>query len=157
MKKLALVILVVALSCLCSCKRARIIPEDTLAEIYADMFMADQWIKSNREARKTADTTLFYESIFRKYGFTTKDYIASVDKYLYKAEDFSKVLAKASEIINDELERCEKMSELINYIEEKNSRNACGYENREFVNDSLVWVDTSVLWKKFKEKYESLK
>ena len=57
-----------------SCGRGRrmISPTD-MSKIYADMLVMDQWLRINAEGRK-ADTTLVYEPIFNKYGYTLDDY-----------------------------------------------------------------------------------
>ena len=44
-------------------RRARVIPQDKMSDIYAEMLLADQWISSNLKARRVADTTLFYAPI----------------------------------------------------------------------------------------------
>lgn len=85
-------------SLLLSCSgRVRIIPRSTLADIYADMLLADQWIKDNPTERKVADTTLFYDPIFARYGYTFEDYDATVKKYMQDPEKFSKVFRAAGE------------------------------------------------------------
>lgn len=79
----------------------RVIPERRMAEIYAEMFLADVWLSDNPKCRTMADTSLFYEPIFRKYGYTTADYDASVRKYLENPEKFGKVLESAATILRE--------------------------------------------------------
>ena len=88
------------LICLCllpSCRRAKIISTRDMSDIYAEMFLADQWLNSNNDVRKTADTTRFYETIFRKYGHDFDDYDASVNYYLNRPEKYRKILERAQQ------------------------------------------------------------
>ncbi len=85
MKRLpvAFLCLALALLSLCCCSRkGKVIPRDEMADIYYDMFMADQWLQDHREFRETADTTLFYEALFRRHGYSTADYFRSVQHYM---------------------------------------------------------------------------
>ena len=99
MKRAALHILVVlsaALLLLGSCTRGRVIPRGKMVDIYADMFMADQWIKNDYKFRRMADTSLLYEPILESYGYTTDDYIKSVRKYMKDPERFSRILKRTA-------------------------------------------------------------
>lgn len=96
--------LVVAAMAWVSCGRARVIPKKTLSKIHAEMFVADEWIKQNHAAARVADTTLFYEPIFNKYGYSTKDYLKSVDVYLSDPESFETVFKDADEILKAHLD-----------------------------------------------------
>lgn len=91
---------VAVLSCSCG---SRVIPKDKLAEIYADMFLADQWLEANPAARRTADTTCVYEAVFEKYGYDADDYRASLDHYMDDPERFSKILRKSASILEARL------------------------------------------------------
>ena len=95
-KALAYILLMVAL--VSSCDRAKQIPQSTLSKIYAEMFLADQWISSNR-LNKVADTSWVYEAIFDRYGYTGKDYNYSVERYMEDPEDFSRMIDKAQKIL----------------------------------------------------------
>ena len=84
--------------CICllpSCRRGRIIRPAVMSDIYAEMFLADQWINDHPEARRTADTTRFYEAVFEKHGYSLKDYDASVNYYLRNPEKYSKILERS--------------------------------------------------------------
>lgn len=81
----------------CSSK-PKVIPEDDFARIYADMFAADQLIAQSAMNRM-ADTSLVYEPIFRKYGYTTDDYRTSSLAYLKKPKEYAKVYKKAAELL----------------------------------------------------------
>lgn len=88
-----LLTLVAAGICLAACSRnARIIPPKKMEQIYQDLLLADQWIDSDPSYEALADSTLFYESIFNKYGYSTSDFKASVNYYLEDPAQYSKML-----------------------------------------------------------------
>ena len=106
MKKSTLHILLavfVASLLLGACSRARVIPRGKMVDIYADMFMADQWIKSDYKYRRMADTSLLYEPILESYGYTTDDYLKSVRKYMKDPERFSRILKRTAKKLEKEL------------------------------------------------------
>lgn len=74
-----------------SCRNRGIIPEDTMAKIYYDMYMTDQAVKENVRFRRMTDTLLIYEPIFNKYGYTSEDYTRSVNIYLVKPEKMERI------------------------------------------------------------------
>ncbi len=95
MKRLpvAFLCLALALLSLCCCSRkGKVIPRDEMADIYYDMFMADQWLQDHREFRETADTTLFYEALFRRHGYSTADYFQSVKHYMRDPKRYSRMM-----------------------------------------------------------------
>ena len=66
-----------------SCGRnGRVIPAHKLSKIYAEMLVLDQRIRNNPQLASTADTTLVYEPILNKYGYSGKDYAKSVARYM---------------------------------------------------------------------------
>lgn len=104
---------VLAVIALVSCdKGGSVIPRNRMAEIYAEMFLADQWIMSHTEARRTADTTWVYEPIFEKYGYTSDDYRASVEYYLQDPDRYARILRKTSVIIEDRLSVLKSQKEM---------------------------------------------
>lgn len=132
----ALAALVLVFSC---GNRGRVIPADKFADIYADMFLADQWLKNNFQQKKIADTTLFYEPIFNEYGYTLVDYDASVKYYLKKPAKYSKILKKASKKLSSRATYLEKVDKMWGerYIPPK-------YEPKDFTFDTLSYTR---LWK----------
>lgn len=109
MKKVFLGIVAFFVILSCSSRGAgKVIPRKVFAEIYADMFVADQWTNSStRQYRRTIDSTVIYEPIFRKYGYTADDYIASVDYYLNDPVRYERILQNALEIIEARQEELE--------------------------------------------------
>lgn len=108
MRKFVLHILVPAaiLICLSACKKeAEVIPRAKLSKIYAELFVADSWLFiAPSEAKYKADTMAFYEPIFKKYGYSTADYLWSVEYYLNDPERFARIINKARSIMESELE-----------------------------------------------------
>lgn len=95
--------LLAILTLVSSCNnKSRKIPEGTMSKIYAEMFVADQWITQNRLTR-TADTSWVYESIFQKYGYSGDDYVFSVEQYMEDPEAFSAVIDRAGKIIRAQI------------------------------------------------------
>jgi len=108
MKKVFPILLVLALCAVASCSRTKVIPRSKLSQIYAEMFVADQWIQQHRKGME-ADTSLVYEPIFKKYGYTTADYQKTVDKYMDDPESFSEVLDKSAEILRSHVEELREL------------------------------------------------
>lgn len=91
------VLVTLAALCLAACTSAgKIIPRKKMIRIYSDMFISDQWLSIHADANMAADTTLFYEPIFNKYGYTTEDYRASVEYYLKDPVQFSRMIKEVS-------------------------------------------------------------
>lgn len=131
MKKLLPVLLLLCVL-LPSCgRRARIIPEDTLSDIFVDMLLADQWLELHPGARRTADTTLFYEPVFRNYGYSFKDFDASINHYLLEASDLEKILKKSEEKIKKEKDRLDKIFQASEKAKAFND-SIRGYESSDF-------------------------
>lgn len=86
-----------------SCKEEGIIEEDTMAQIYAEMLLTDQWINSTPGMRMIADTSLVYEPILKKYGHTSADYRKSVDYYLNDPDTYADIMKKTVKIFDDRL------------------------------------------------------
>lgn len=92
----------------CNKEEARIIPRAKLARIYAEMLVTDQWINNTPKARNIADTSLVYDPILEKYGYTPEDYQLSVMQYMNDPERFSRILRTSVQILDDELKSLRK-------------------------------------------------
>ena len=147
MKKISEYIALTVLICACllpSCNRAKIIGARDMSEIYAEMFLADQWLNDNPSAKRTADTTRFYETIFLKYGYDFGDYDASVNYYLHRPEKYRKILERAQK----KLRATEKSLEVFQAKVEKQNKilEGLGYLHLPvFAADSMK-VDTTMYW-----------
>ncbi len=87
----------------CNKDEAEVIPRAQMAEIYAEMLIIDQWISSTPGARTVADTSLVYEPILKKYGYTSEDYRKSIDSYMDDPERFAKILERTGRILDAKL------------------------------------------------------
>ncbi len=146
-----LVILAVALAIFSSCRRegSSVIPRGKLARIYAEILVTDQWVQSTPSLKRIADTSLVYEPILEKYGYTSEDYQLSVDRYMDDPERFSRILRSTSKILNEQLKDLRKRQhELILAAKQKKALNAVELpEFRHFINSvenyrPLDWADT---------------
>lgn len=93
----------------CSRNQAKVIPRDEMAEIYADMLVTDQWIVSTPSIRLIADTSLVYEPILEKYGYTSDDYRMSVDHYMDDPERFAKIFRETADILDVRLNELKRL------------------------------------------------
>ena len=132
------ILLVLAAALLTGCGRPKVIPEDELVSLYVDMFIADQWLRDHPEEKKVADTTLFFDPLFREYGYTFEDYDRSVSYYVARPDRFSDITTRVA----DELKR------MYAEMQEEEGRRDEGdsvYEAVDFRADSL-WTDGLSLW-----------
>ena len=102
-----------------SCSRAKVIPRRTFVKIYADMFLADEWVKDNPGLRRQVDTSLIYEPIFNAYGYTTDDYLKSVEHYMGDTERYARMLKKAGDILDAKGNSIRRLEESINLRDER--------------------------------------
>lgn len=107
------IIAVLAVTVLSSCGKEEheLIPRKKLAMIYAEMLVTDQWIADNPDVRSLTDTSLIYEPILEKYGFTSEDYRHSVNYYLDDPERFSRIFRTTSEILDERYHKLKKLKE----------------------------------------------
>ena len=118
MKRTVLHILMALLAALLifgSCSRGRVIPRAKMVDIYADMFMADQWIKEDYQYRRMTDTSLLYEPILESYGYTTDDYLKSVEKYMKDPERFSRILKRTAKKLEKEAASLERKMDKVRF------------------------------------------
>ena len=100
---IVLLILVLAVSC----KGPRLIPRSELTQIVVEMLVRDQQIRGSRDLRRIGDTTYVYEGIFEAHGYTTDDYLYSIEHYLRDPERFSRVFRDAAAKMEKEKTRVE--------------------------------------------------
>ena len=117
MKRVLLCLLL--LGALLSCTpRGRVIPKDKLAEIYADLFMADEWV-AERHLRSALDTASLYGTVLERYGYTVEDYRVTAQEYLKDPERYAKIIKKTMKILEQrekdlkkEIQRLEALQDL---------------------------------------------
>ena len=117
MKRFLHIVLVLLLAV--ACRGPRVIPKDTMTDIYTDMFLADQMVRDADIPRAQMDTMLLYEAVFEKYGYDTEDYLYSLRYYLKDPERFGKVFENVSKRLEGEVEALKKIVELRNRIASK--------------------------------------
>ncbi|MBP5539883.1 MAG: DUF4296 domain-containing protein [Bacteroidales bacterium] len=117
MKRIFLFLLL--LGALLSCApRGRVIPKEKLAEIYADMFVADQWV-ADKHLRSALDTASLYGAVLERYGYTVEDYRVTAQEYLKDPERYAKIIKKTMKILEQrekdlkkEIQRQEALKDL---------------------------------------------
>ena len=117
MKRFLHIVLVLLLAV--ACRGPRVIPKDTMTDIYTDMFLADQMVRDADILRAQMDTMLLYEAVFEKYGYDTEDYLYSLRYYLKDPERFGKVFENVAKRLEGEVEALKKIVELRNRIASK--------------------------------------
>ncbi|MGM9787514.1 MAG: DUF4296 domain-containing protein [Candidatus Cryptobacteroides sp.] len=140
MKRKGFIVLTVLLLFLSigGCKRkARVIPENKLADIYAEMFLADQWLSTNYSYKRVADTTLFYEPIFEKYGYNLEDFNESMRYYVKKPDKYAKILKTAGLKLDAQAKRLKKVEDYYN-----NRERFSPYIPKTFNLETLMSQDT---------------
>ena len=135
---LASTLLVTSFS-LSGCKEDGIIDEDTMAQIYAEMLITDQWVNANTRFRTVADTSLVYDPILNKYGHTSDDYRRSVEYYLSDPDEYAEIMQETVNILdkkiltlNDRKAEQERLKALREYVQ-KVSKNVKFSESWSFI------------------------
>lgn len=141
-----LLIAVCAALCLAGCSGARVIPKKDLIPLYEDMFIADQWLKEHSEARAVADTTLFFDPIFRRHGYSFEDYRKSIEYYSGKTEDLREVMDSVTARLKKRADYYQKLSDRIREVNEENERRRVQYTRLDFDADSAIWAADGILW-----------
>ena len=151
MKRLPHIVLALAAALtVFSCgERGKVIPRDDMAEIYAGMFLADQWLRDNYAEAKIADTSLVYAPILEKRGYKVIDYVTSVNHYMEDPESFGKILEDVKDILQkriDELtveeRRHARLDSIRRAIEAMPFRRAEIFlgDGRDSVRKDTVWI-----------------
>lgn len=84
-----------------SCSKKGIIPKDVMEDIYYDMYLTDSYIRYQVIPVNPPDSTLIYEPIFNKYGYTTSDYLTSNRYYLRDPENYRKILVEVKKRLEE--------------------------------------------------------
>ena len=109
MRRFGIALLVLMALVLTGCQKGRVIPAKTFVKIYTEMFVADQWIALHPEEKEHSDTTLFYEPIFRRHGFRTRDFHRSIDYYLKHPEKYQHMMQEVQETLDKEYAQTRQM------------------------------------------------
>lgn len=125
-------------------RKGRIIPAKTLENIYVEMFLADQWLRNQTEERPKADTTLFYEPVFRRYGFTSQDYDVTVSYYIDRPDKYVKILRRVAKDLNIKHLEYNRIAERIARVNSRD-REGYGYRESDFHNADSILFGSLVL------------
>ena len=117
MKRILHIVLV--LVAVAACQNPRIIPKDTLTDIYEDMFLADQLVRERNLPQPQMDTLLVYEAVFNKYGYNTDDYLNSVRYYLKDPERFAKVFDEVNLRLEAKVKDLDRLIEFRQRLDER--------------------------------------
>ena len=142
-----LLVLLAVLCCTAGCgRRARLIPDSKMKRIVVEMYLADQWFREHPNQRAAGDTTLVFDPIFRRFGYTFEDYDKSVHYYLDHPDKYNKVLSGASEQLRARGDQLQK--ELEAWREHERMLDAFRrlYKPQDFSDDSLRWTGRRILW-----------
>ena len=99
MRRFLYIALMVLLAAACGPRK---IPRGDMEDIMADILIQDQQIKLDKELKKQADTSLVYEAIFEAYGYTTDDFLYSVEYYLGDPSRMEKIMGAVGERLEKE-------------------------------------------------------
>ena len=144
LKTYLLIAVLCALSLVSCSRRGRVIPESDMTSIYMDMFMADQWLTEFSKYTARADTTLFYDPIFKKYGYTFNDFRQSLEYYVDHPDKYMKIMTKASKLLD---EMAVPVDAAIERERQYNiTKMNAHYKTKDFSSDSVRWHSPLVLW-----------
>ena len=101
MKKLLLLIVPFVLAVSCHRGPERISRGD-MEEIMRGILLQDQYLKMQITPKRKLDTTLVYEGIFEQYGYTTDDFLYSLEYYLEDPARMEKVMEKVEARLKEE-------------------------------------------------------
>ena len=113
-------------------KGGRVLSEHKMELLYADMFLADQWLRDHPQYRSTADTTLFFDPIFEKHNITFEDYDASLKYYVSNPELLAEITQKASARLQKMADSMNKEVERLAEIDRTNKANRVNHEFVDF-------------------------
>ena len=79
--------------------------------ILKEFYVNDQWFIQNHEYRRRADTSLVYEPVLNRYGYTTDDYLYSLEHYLSDPDKFAKLIKSGSAELSAEVTRLHELQD----------------------------------------------
>lgn len=139
-----LIIFVLAASVACEHK-PKVLKPKKMSEIYADLFIADSWLRDNQDKRRKADTTLFLDPIFEDHKVDYKDFYVSLEYYTAHPEEYSDILTGAIDIIQERYEIIRTLSEQYNLAEEVRKK-LPKYHIINFGADSMKALGDRAFW-----------
>ena len=130
--------------CLFSCSRGgKVIPADRLARIYEEMFITDQWVRVHGNEYRKADTSLVYEPILQRYGYTPEDYRVSVEHYLSEPGEYADIFDAVKERLQRRIDALELAEE---GVTRKEARERYLAEREDFRHARIFDAADSLPW-----------
>lgn len=139
-----LIIFVLAASVACEHK-PKVLKPKKMSEIYADLFIADSWLRDNQDKRRKADTTLFLDPIFEDHKVDYKDFYVSIEYYTAHPDEYSDILTGAIDIMQERYEIISVLSEQYNLAEEVRKK-LPKYHIINFGADSMKALGDRAFW-----------
>ena len=144
MRHISFILLFSAFAAL-SCSRGYI-PQKRMPEIIAELYKVDRYINSDYKLVLRADTVKIYESIFNHYGYTSQDFINTIDYYLsrpIKLKSFyaeAKILLEKEEEVIIEIIRSKERADSISAPIREIIKNADSVIKYEHKRRALRWI-----------------
>lgn len=104
-----LTVLAILTSTLFSCSQRGIIEGDKFPSVIADLYLVDKAVTLDLDRIQRVDTLLLYEPVFRKYGYTTDDFIRTIDHYISRPAKLKSFFNKAKDILENRKANAERM------------------------------------------------
>lgn len=79
------------------------IPKQKMSKIIAEIYITDRYINSNYELVRAMDSSFLYEPIFKKYGYSTKEFMNTIDYYVERPAKLKTIYLTAKQILEDEM------------------------------------------------------
>ena len=108
--KTVLLVLLLSGALFTACSKPKLLSKETLADVYAELYLADQYIKINQGVNLLADSTLIYNAIFEHYGCTLEDYQYSIAHYISTDKAFPEIVDMAYKKVHKETQRLTAIS-----------------------------------------------
>lgn len=119
-----------------ACSRHKIIPDEQLAMIFRDAYLANAYISDQRVA---TDSLRIYEPIFARYGYTTDDVHYTIGNFSKrKSARLSDVVERAIDLLEDEGKRYNRQVAILDTIDNVARRNC----TRTLVADSMLRIES---------------
>ncbi|MFA6769669.1 MAG: DUF4296 domain-containing protein [Bacteroidales bacterium] len=97
LKSILIIILLYTSSC-----TGNLIPQEEMSQIIADIYRADRYVSSEYMMVLGSDTTKVYEAIFSNYGYSSKNFVNTIEHYLSRPSKLKSIYSGAKDIIAEE-------------------------------------------------------
>jgi len=147
----------------CSCKAP--ITRDQIVEIMVEMYLFEQTMSDHPQFNPIADTTLVYDAILQKHGYSVKDYHRSLTYHLQKPDKLKKViipyrdrLMKRKNALKEEMEKDIRIEKFMRDFTPRFSYTPPSEPPFSIIVDSIVHQNLdSLKWWSLNPSYETKK